>query len=499
MADWGREILDGSTFRAWGHGFGALATFREYLDKLNEYRDRLQLCGVDFTALPGKDKGGKYWEVEYHQEDDINLKAFRDNAQALTTASTQAAAQLDLIRQTEDLQAYWQGQASRAALHSYLTDSTRLEQDRAHLAARSQDVAQVARNLEATLTSKAQDASNTVSNLINQALGNNLADFDTRLRTACEAMEANNQGGSGPFGLGTNQHRYIPHGGSGANWSAADVRNDIQNNVISGFGYAFNALDKSNYATEEHLRTTYQTLLTALDDQNGPPDTPTQQTPTPTTRLSPAEQEQVAQWSQYSLPNGGGDCSRWAVASALANKFGVREGPNGKEINLPPDIQNAMMGGLPLHFPPAQSEINQLTRKQGVTPAAPGGENDGFPGGPDVMSSQLRQYGLHSDYHTAATAEQLPALVDQMTSDLRAGRSAIVNGAPQPGGGHFLSVTGITTGPTGETMFLVNDSNRVSDGSANGGTIPYPCTREQLTEFLRNRTSAGPAGYSTIE
>src|SRR3954466_13201337 len=130
MADWGREILDGSTFSAWGHGFGALATFREYLDKLNEYRDRLQLCGVDFTALPGKDKGGKYWEVEYHQEDDINLKAFRDNAQALTTASTQAAAQLALTRQPEDRQTYWQGQASRAALHSYLTDSTRLEQDR---------------------------------------------------------------------------------------------------------------------------------------------------------------------------------------------------------------------------------------------------------------------------------------------------------------------------------------------------------------------------------
>ncbi|MDT5137717.1 MAG: hypothetical protein QOD58_1979, partial [Mycobacterium sp.] len=264
-------------FSAWGHEFAALATFREYLDTLNAYRDRLHLCGVDFTALPGKDKGGKYWEVEYHQEDDINLKAFRDNAQALNSASTQAAAQLELIRQTEDLHVYWQGEASRAALHSYLTDSTRLEQDRAHLAARSQDVAQVARNLEATLTSKAQDASNIVNNLVNQALGNNLADFDTRLRTACEAMEANNQGGSGPFGLGTNQHRYIPHGGNGANWSAADVRNDIQNNVISGFGYAFNALDKSNYATEEHLRTNYQTLLTALDDQNGPPDTPTPQ------------------------------------------------------------------------------------------------------------------------------------------------------------------------------------------------------------------------------
>jgi hypothetical protein len=475
-----------------------MATFREYLDKLNEYRDRLHQCGVDFTSLPGKDKSGKYWEVEYHQEDDINLKAFRDNAQALQTASTQAAAQLELIRQTENLQVYLQGETGTAALHSYLTDSTGLEQDRAHLVARSQDVAQVARNLEATLTNKAQDASNAVNNLVNQALGNNLTDFDTRLRTACEAMEANNQGGSGPFGLGTNQHRYIPHGGSGANWSAADVRNDIQNNVISGFGYTFNALDKSNYATEEHLRTNYDTLLKALDDQGGPPTTPTSQTTAPTTRLTPAEQEQVGQWSQYSLSNGGGDCSRWAVASALAHKYGVREGPNGKEINLPADIQNAMMGGTPLHFPPNQSEINQITRKQGVTPVAPSGENDGLPGGPELMSSQLRQFGLQSEFHTAS-AEQLPALMDQMTSDLRAGRSAIVNGAPQPGGGHFLSVTGITTSPSGETMYIVNDSNRVSDGSANSGTIPYPCTREQLMTFLHNRTSAGPAGYSTVE
>lgn len=293
MADFGREILNASTFSAWGHEFPSMATFRDYLDALNSYRTELHLCGIDFTSLPGPDKDGKYWETElYHQEDDINLKAFRDNAASLHTASTQAAAQLDLIRQTEDLQDYWQGSAARATLHHYLTDAARLDQDRAHLVARSHDVAQVATNLHATLTSKAHDAAHAVSNLVTNALGNNLDDFKTRLRTAIEAMKANNQGGSGPFGLGTNQHRYIHHGGTGDNWSATDVRNDIQNTVISGFGYTFNALDKSNYATEEHLRTNYQTLLHALDDQGGPPQTPTD-TPPPPGVLTLAELTQV--------------------------------------------------------------------------------------------------------------------------------------------------------------------------------------------------------------
>lgn len=31
MADTGKQILEGSTYNAWGHDFSSLATFREYL------------------------------------------------------------------------------------------------------------------------------------------------------------------------------------------------------------------------------------------------------------------------------------------------------------------------------------------------------------------------------------------------------------------------------------------------------------------------------------
>ena len=63
------------------------------------------------------------------------------------------------------------------------------------------------------------------------------------------------------------------------------------------------------------------------------------------------------------------------------------------------------------------------------------------------MTSQLNEFSLKSEYHTAASEAEVPGLVDQMTSDLRAGHGFIVNGAPPKGGGHFRSVTGLTTGP----------------------------------------------------
>ncbi len=215
-------------------------------------------------------------------------------------------------------------------------------------------------------------------------------------------------------------------------------------------------------------------------------------------KLTAEQQEEVAKWSQYGVENGGGDCSRWAIASALANKYGVRDGADGKEIALPSDVQNNLMGGKPLHFPPTKSDINQITTKQGVTPTV-GGENDGFPGGPQLMSEQLNNVGLKSEYHTASQTGGVPGLVDKLTDDVKSGNVAVVNGSVTPGGGHFVSITGVTTGPNGETMYLVNDSNRVSDGSLNSGTLPYPCTRAQLTTFLNNRVSAGDPGYSTID
>jgi len=215
--------------------------------------------------------------------------------------------------------------------------------------------------------------------------------------------------------------------------------------------------------------------------------------------LTPEEQDQVGQWSQYSLEAGGGDCSRWALASALANKYGTREGPNGKEINLPADVQNKLMDGMPLHFPPNRAEIDQITRWQGVQIYDPGAERDGFPGGPGLMTQQLQSLGIDSAVNnaTSSSPEAVTELTNQMTADLQAGRQVIVNGSVSPGGGHFLSISRVTFDDNGQPQYWVNDSNRTSAGTRNGGTLPYPCDRATLERFLRNRTAA-PPGYSTV-
>ncbi|WP_255788965.1 hypothetical protein, partial [Mycobacteroides abscessus] len=274
------------------------------------------------------------------------------------------------------------------------------------------------------------------------------------------------------------------------NWNWNDVKADLQNSVADAFAAACKQLDAINVATDKHLQENYAKLLEALNIPQGPAGTGSGG------KLSDEEKAEVARWSQFGKPGDGGvgDCSRWAIASALANKYGTREGPDGKEINLPPEIQDKLMGGKALHFPPTKDEINVISSRQS-SEVAP---SEGFQGDPNLMSKQLTDFGLPSTAHTAQGKEQVPALVDQMTADLQAGRSAIVNGAPEPGGGHFLSVTGITTGPNGETLYLVNDSNRVSTGSPNSGTLPNPCTRAQLEQFLINRASAGAPGYSTI-
>ena len=212
--------------------------------------------------------------------------------------------------------------------------------------------------------------------------------------------------------------------------------------------------------------------------------------------LTDEEKAEMEHWSQFFVTdgsdNGGGDCSRWATASALASKYGTRIGADGqKEIDLPENVQQNLMNGAPLHFPPTKSEINQIAQRQGV---AAGSETEGFPGGPDLMSQQLTEIGVPSESHTGDPS----ALVDQMTTDLNNGHSAIVNGAFPGSQGHFISVTGTTTGPNGETLYVVNDSNRVSDGSSNNHTVPSPCTRSQLEQFLRDRAQYGPPGYSTV-
>ena len=217
--------------------------------------------------------------------------------------------------------------------------------------------------------------------------------------------------------------------------------------------------------------------------------------------LTDEEKAEMERWSQFfptnspDEDNGRGDCSRWATASALASQYGTRIGSDGqKEIALPPEVQQNLMNGAPLHFPPTKSEINQIARKQGV-PA--GGEPNGFPGEPPLLTQQLNDMGLHSTNHSGTNPS---ALVDELTTDLGQGHQAIVNGAFPGSDGHFISVTGTTTGPNGETLYVVNDSNRDSAGNPNGNTLPSPCTRAQLEKFFQDRKDVGGTpGYSTIE
>jgi uncharacterized protein YukE len=225
-------------------------------------------------------------------------------------------------------------------------------------------------------------------------------------------------------------------------------------------------------------------------DESGRPIPGTRHGPQPTSsKLTPEQQEQVGQWSQATSEGDGGvgDCSRWAIVSALANEYGVREGPNGPEINLPPDVQDKLMGGIPLHFPPNKTEINRIASRQ-YNATAP---SEGFQGGPTEMSNDLTGFGIPSTAHVSRDTD---GLLQQMRADLQAGRSAIVNGAFPGSSGHFISITGIDS----DGNFLVNDSNRPSGGGMNGNTLPHHATAAEVKAFLDARASYGAPGYSTV-
>lgn len=232
-------------------------------------------------------------------------------------------------------------------------------------------------------------------------------------------------------------------------------------------------------------------------DDNGKPIPGTRHDPPPSSKLTPEQQDQVGQWTQY-LPeistdkdNGLGDCSRWAIVSALANQYGVRDGPNGPEINLPPDVQNRLMGGMPLHFRPTKAEINRIASRQ-YQATDP---REGFQGaGPNEMSGDLTGWGIPSMPHASTDTG---GLVRDLRADLLAGHSAILNGAFPGSVGHFISVTGIDK----DGNFLVNDSNRLPGGGMNGNTLPRHATAAEIEAFFKARliNSGGAApGYSTV-
>jgi uncharacterized protein YukE len=207
----------------------------------------------------------------YYADIGINLKAFRDAAQALRASGANAQLQLDLIAETENLNHHWNDPAGDAALENYKHNKERMEQDQQNLAGHAQNFAQVADNLQAAMEQKRDGAAKAVDGLINQALRNSPGDFESRLRTACESIEANNQGG-GIGGFGFHQHLYQHHGAPGENWNVNDVRSDIENSVIKGFIVACHGLAKIEQPTHDHIRDCYQTLLGEHGATDGPPN-----------------------------------------------------------------------------------------------------------------------------------------------------------------------------------------------------------------------------------
>ncbi|ADG96775.1 hypothetical protein Srot_0288 [Segniliparus rotundus DSM 44985] len=171
MADTGKEILDSGHVPVNGQQTEALAALRQYFDILLLHWVRLAACGVSFAGLD-PNRGGGYYTQAYHAEDDIDLKAFRDTSQTLRTAGAGTQTQLDLIAQTENLHHHWNDPASDAALHNYLTNKDRMEQDQSDLVAHQQNIAQVAENLQKALEAKRDMAVNAVDKLVNQALRN---------------------------------------------------------------------------------------------------------------------------------------------------------------------------------------------------------------------------------------------------------------------------------------------------------------------------------------
>jgi hypothetical protein len=140
------------------------------------------------------------------------------------------------------------------------------------------------------------------------------------------------------------------------------------------------------------------------------------------------------------------------------------------------------MGGFPLHYPPSKAELNRIASKQ-YNSAPP---INGFQGGPTEMSSDLTGFGISS---TAHVSKDTQSLLQQLQTDVQAGRAVIVNGAFPGSDGHFISITGMDS----DGNFLVNDSNRPS-----GHTLPRHATPAEIKAFLDARATYGAPGYSTV-
>ena len=474
--DTGRQVLDDGA---------KIRDFCGYWEILKTHQGELSQAGVDLSGLP-MDRSAADFEAAYYKEADINLKVIRESGDHLQDAVTGGTEQVGLIGETERLSQYVKGHAADAAWEKYKTNTEQLQANLQKLKDAQEAVKGVDDNLYFGLNKKQDEYTAAITLMIEGTIQNNPTDFANRLTTGAAAISANNTGVEG-----SDKHLYAWHGSPGVNWPARQVKDDLRTSVIGAFATAIAAFNDANTSMDQFVTDNYTILRQALNiGENGP---------AVGNPLTPEEQDQVGQWSQYSLEAGGGDCSRWALASALANKYGTREGPNGKEINLPADVQNKLMDGMPLHFPPNRAEIDQITRWQGVQIYDPGTERDGFPGGPGLMTQQLQSLGIDSAVNnaTSSSPEAVTELTNQMTADLQAGRQVIVNGSVSPGGGHFLSISRVTFDDNGQPQYWVNDSNRTSAGTRNGGTLPYPCDRATLERFLRNRTAA-PPGYSTV-
>jgi predicted chitinase len=262
MVDSGKEILDRDS---------KIADFCAYLDIVRRHRQDFAVGDVSFVAIP--DRSGDDYNRAYQRGADIQLKAIRDDAQKLSDGASAGQAQLDLIRQTDKLQDYWDSsEAANAAWDDYQHNSSRLEQDLGKLRESSAAVKGVADRIEQVLTLKQQQTTSVIKSLIEGTLRNSPGDLENRLVTGAASIWARNQGG-GIGGLGTNQHLYAHHGAPGDNWNWNDVKADLQNSVADAFAAACKQLDAINTATDKNLQESYAKLLEALNIPQGPAGT----------------------------------------------------------------------------------------------------------------------------------------------------------------------------------------------------------------------------------
>jgi len=120
---------------------------------------------------------------------------------------------------------------------------------------------------------------------------------------------------------------------------------------------------------------------------------------------------------------------------------------------------NPKTGKPTVHQPPTEADRVRMMEATGTMSAGK------FPGGPDLMATFARRFGLHAETHGPS--------IDALDKAIRQGKGAIVGGSPRPGHGHYIYVAGID-----KQGYIVGDP---------GHYKVTHWTREHLDHFMRGR------------